>query len=291
MSLHLGFTWQESPAILPQLMTAMYFNTSAQGMSGRITRPFWALDYARNHCGRTRVGSSQSPWRERLPGIAHLYPPNTAYWEDTRNVSVMEASYIVFNGGDEAGLRRCIPKKQPYARISDPNGLILEQLHLAAIAGAEKGENGFWEAQKALCAIIQILHQLVPESDDALTIGPTTTTTVSPFVKAVDTFLANRVGGRVSLKELAKAMSVSPSTLSHRYVEEAGRSPIAAFNVMRIEVARSLISRGLKLDAVSAQTGFCNAYHLSKAFTQHFAVSPAAYRHRIKMDSSGFLKQ
>lgn len=267
---------------MPRMTTALYYSSSAQGMSGRISRPCWALDYSRNHCGWTRVGSTQSPWQERLPGIAHLYPPDTAYWEDMRQVNVMEAAYIVFHGGDEAGLRRCIPKNQSYARISDPNGLLLEQIHLAAIAGAEKGAHGFWEAQKALCTMIQILHRLVPDNSapDTLIIGPATTPTASSFTKAVDSFLASRVGGRVSLQELAKAMRVSPSTLSHRYVEETGRSPIAAFNVMRIEVARSLISRGLKLEVVAAQTGFCNAYHLSKAFSQHFAMSPAAYRRR-----------
>jgi transcriptional regulator GlxA family with amidase domain len=51
---------------------------------------------------------------------------------------------------------------------------------------------------------------------------------------------------------------------------------------MRLEAARSLILRGLKLEVVAAQTGFCDAYHLSKAFRQRFAVAPATYRRKLK---------
>ena len=281
-----GFAWQESSAILPRIITAMYYSTPAGGLSGRISHPFWVLDYSRSHCGRVRVGATNKPWCERLPSIAHLYPPGTAYWEDRRSLSNMEAAYVVFSGGDEAGLRDCIPKRQLYARISDTHGLILGQLHAAAVAGSEKGTAGFWEAQTTLCALIQILRRFLPGEDGAhATIGADRVTTSASFVKQVDAFLASRVGGRISLVEIAEAVRVSPSTLSHRYAEEAGRSPHATFNILRLEVARSLIVRGQKLDAVAAQTGFCDAYHLSKAFSKYFAEPPGTYRRRLKTDS------
>ncbi|MCX6969957.1 MAG: hypothetical protein NTV93_07355 [Verrucomicrobia bacterium] len=53
-----------------------------------------------------------------------------------------------------------------------------------------------------------------------------------------------RVGGSVSLAEIAKAVHVSPSTLSHRYAAESGRSPLAAFHAMRLEIARALLMQG-----------------------------------------------
>ena len=52
---------------------------------------------------------------------------------------------------------------------------------------------------------------------------------------------------------------------------------------MRLEVARSLILRGLKLDAVATQTGYCDAYHLSKSFTKLFGMPPATYRREIQV--------
>ena len=262
-------------------MAAMYYARTSAGLSGRIRPPFWVLDYSCRHCGLTRVGTPKSPWRERLPSVAHLYPPGTAYWEDTRSVAgMMEGAWVVFAGGDEAGLRECIPKNQSYARINDPNGLILAKLHAAAVVGSEKGAAGFWEAQGILCSLLQLLRQLAPavEGED-LTTAPVPTP--GSFVKTVDAFLSGRVGGSVSLAEIAKAVHVSPSTLSHRYAAESGRSPLAAFHAMRLEIARALLMQGLKLDAVAGQTGFCDAYHLSKAFSRHFAMSPADYRRRI----------
>lgn len=280
----IGFTWQEPTAILPRIVSALYYTNRNSGVGNRINFPFWILDYSRNYAGLTRVGSAKSPWLKRPPATAHLYPPGTAYWEDARSVPNMIAgAYVIFAGGTEAGLLDCIPKGQSYARISDPKGVILNQLHAAAIAGAEKGAAGFWEAQTALCTLIQLLHQVIPlKNGTDQTIGPVTTSTATPFVKEVDAFLASRVGGNVSLAEISEALHVSQSTLSHRYTAEAGHSPLSSFNFMRLEAARSLILRGLKLEAVAAQTGFCDAYHLSKAFTQRFSFPPATYRRRIK---------
>ena len=282
----IGATWQESATILPRLVTAVSYTKPATGLSGRITHPFWVIDYSRSHCGSTRVGSTKSPWIKRPPGIAHLYPPDTPYWEDHRNATgIIEGAYIVFAGGDEAELHHCIPEKQQFARITDLNGMILRQLHAAAAAGREKGAAGFWKAQAALCDLIRILHQTIPAKKGApLTIGPAPMRSNSPFVKATDSFLASRVGSRVTLNEIAGFLRVSPSTLSHRYTAETGKSPLSAFNAMRLEAARSLILRGLKLEAVAAQTGFSDAYHLSKMFSQHFSESPALYRHRIKAE-------
>ena len=259
----------------------MSYSRTSVGLSGRIRQPFWVLDYSCRHCGLTRVGTPKSPWRERLPSVAHLYPPGTAYWEDARSsAGIMEGAWVVFAGGDEAGLRECIPKKEAYARITDPNGLILAKLHAAAVVGTEKGAAGFWEAQAILCSLLQLLRQLAPAAEgENLTTSPVTSP--DSFVKKVGAFLSGRVGGSVSLAEIAKAVHVSPSTLSHRYAAESGRSPLAAFHAMRLEIARALLMQGLKLDAVAGQTGFCDAYHLSKAFSRHFAMSPADYRRRI----------
>jgi AraC-like DNA-binding protein len=279
-----GFSWQESTAISPRIISAMYHTSKATGSGRRISHKFWVLDYSRTPFGWTRVGSPKSPWLERFPAIAHLYPPDTPYWEDSRKaINGVKGAYIIFDGGKEAGLYNCIPKGQCFARIADSGGGILNLLHAAAMAGSEKGSAGFWDAQAALCGLIRLLHRLVPGPKGSdLVIGPDTTATATAFVKAVDAYLTSRVGSQTSLAEIAEAMHVSPSTLSHKYVTEAGRSPLATFHAMRLEAARSLILRGLKLEVVAAQTGFCDAYHLSKAFRQRFAVAPATYRRKLK---------
>jgi len=278
----LGFTWREPLAILPRLISAMHYTRKSVALSGRISQAFWVLDYSCRNCGLTRVGTPKSAWRERLPTVAHLYPPSTVYWEDTRKVTgPMEGAWVVFAGGDEAGLRQCIPNNQVYARILDPNGLILEKLHAAAVIGTENGAAGFWEAQAIFCSILQILRQLTPAKNGEDVIFAPTTASAS-FVKTVDAFLSARIGHRVSLAQIAKALHVSPSTLSHRYASESGRTPLAAFKAMRLDIARSLLMQGVKLDSVALQSGFCDAYHLSKAFRHHFAMSPASFRSQAR---------
>jgi AraC-like DNA-binding protein len=275
-----GFTWHASPALVPRLVTAAFYTALHAQPAGRYVHPFWILDYSRNHCGRVRVGSPKAPWLERPPGIAHLYPPGTPFWEDTPNV--VEGANVMFVGGEEVGLRACLPQGQSYGRIHDPDRRLLSQIQIIATIGAENGGNGFCDAQAALYGLIQLLHRLVPDSSGTSLVFGATTPEPSELVKAVNAFLASRVGGHVSLPEIAKAVRVSPSTLSHRYAAETGHAPLTAFNSMRLKMAQSLILRGLKLEAVAAQTGFTDAFHLSKMFKRHFAVSPAVYRRQIK---------
>ena len=125
---HLAGTARHQPAACDRHV----LTRPAGQLSGRISHPFWVLDYSRSHCGRVRVGTPMSPWHDRPASVAHLYPPATAYWEDTRTVKdMMEAAYVVFACGDEAGLRDCIPKDHPHARMMDTDGSILAHIHAA----------------------------------------------------------------------------------------------------------------------------------------------------------------
>lgn len=278
-----GFTWQAPATVLPRVVSAMHYSKPGGRLSRRHRHDFWVLDYARTACGRTRVGSPGTKWQERPAGTAHLYPPGASYWEDLRRVPTVEAAFVVFAGGDEAGLRDCIPPGQSFARVLDTNREVLTLLRTAALAGARRGAEGFWEAQTALAALIELLHRgkaVGAGSADVLLTPVAETGAGTRLVRAVDAFLARRVGGRTTLAEIAAAVRVSPSTLSHRYAAEAGRSPLAAFAAMRLEAARALIIRGTKLHEVAAQTGFCDAFHLSKAFVRQFGMPPSACRRK-----------
>ena len=279
-----GYAWQgqESAPVVPRVITAMWGSSIAGSLKGRISHSSWALDYSCSHCGRVRVGTAQAPWLERPRAVAHLYPPHTIYWQDDDHGTSSESAYITFDGGHAAGLMNIIPEAHCFARIRDAHGLLLAPLKAAATAGTEMGAYGFWTAQAALCEVIQLLHRATPLPGQAeLEVTATThpPTPASPFVQAVDALLADHVGHRLTLSEIARILHVSPSTLSHKYAAEAGKPPLATFAAMRLETARTLIMGGMKLAAVADCTGFCDAYHLSKAFRRHFAVAPANYRH------------
>jgi hypothetical protein len=89
----------------------------------RCFSPLWALDYNRASSVPVRVGSVRRPWRDREARTAHLYPPNTLYWEDFRNGNPgMAGGGILFKGGEVAGLNRLILQGQYYAKFHDIEG-------------------------------------------------------------------------------------------------------------------------------------------------------------------------
>ncbi len=53
---------------------------------------------------------------------------------------------------------------------------------------------------------------------------------------------------------------------------------MAALADLRMELARNLLLRGLKMDAIARQTGFCDAFHFSKTFRKRCGVPPSAFR-------------
>jgi hypothetical protein len=214
-----GYSWQESGRLLPRVNTAMHGTSIPCRFNGRFAFPCWVLDYSCSHCGLVRVGTARSPWLERPPGVAHLYPPHTTYWQDQRSCTRMiESAFVIFEGGYEAGLAEVIPEGRCFARIRDTQGLLLPQLKAAASAGVEHGAAGFWAAQAALCTVIHLLRRVVPETAGTdLAIGPDPVGSSSSFVTEVDAILSGHVGGQISLAKVARVMCISPSTLSHKY--------------------------------------------------------------------------
>ena len=53
---------------------------------------------------------------------------------------------------------------------------------------------------------------------------------------------------------------------------------MAALADLRMELAHNLLLRGLKMDAIARQTGFCDAFHFSKAFRKRCGMPPSAFR-------------
>jgi AraC-like DNA-binding protein len=305
----IGHTWTTPPAtVLPRVVSAQYGQRPPSGgPANRCLNKLWVLDYARSDCGLARVGSLRSPWVARAAGTVHLYPPGTPYWEDTSTLRrLVREAWMIFAGGEQAGLRRLVDPRRRFARISDPARLLEPHLLEMAQAGATAGEAGFWRAQSELAAILALLCSLPtsgkkargrlvlhPPSEHAGERGQVGADASNPsraglsgdrtaparcLVEAAREFFRPRLSERITIAAVARHLLMSPSAFSHCYAQEAGQSPMAALADLRMELARNLLLRGLKMDAISRQTGFCDAFHFSKAFHKRCGMSPSTFR-------------
>jgi AraC-like DNA-binding protein len=280
----IGHAWTTPPAgVLPRVVSAQYGERSAGGATGRIVHKLWVVDYARSDCGLARVGSPRGAWLRREARIVHLYPPGTPYWEDTSAVrGPIREAYVIFAGGEEAGLMGLVDRRRRFARIADPAGLLEGPLHEMALAGQAMGEEGFWRAQAAMARLFDLLHTaLRGEGEELAMVLPPASAPqrgARGIVEAAREFFRDHLGDRITLSAVARHLRMSPSAFSHRYAQEAGEPPMAAVAGLRIDLGRNLLLRGLKMDAIARQAGFCDAFHFSKAFRKRCGLSPSRFR-------------
>lgn len=273
----IGYSWQPRWGICPALVTAMEEHRPAGYHGGMFRYRQWVLDYSFNALGLYRVQSPSRPWQPRRPSEAHLYPPNTCYWEEAQDPRQTEfhCAYLLFTGGAQCGLAALITGGRGYARFLDTSGRLGEFLRQIAALGARRGEAGFWPAQSRFGETLELLRTATPVEKETYRIaGAPEADTVSDFVLNIQAFLREHVSRPVTLDDLAAHLHVSPSTLSHRYHAETGESPMKTLTRIRLNLARGLLLKGHRVKTIADQLGFSDAFHFSKIFKQHTGLAP-----------------
>jgi AraC-like DNA-binding protein len=284
--IHRGFTWP-LPSSVPVLFDVARRRLTAGRLTKRMAHRWWILDYSIGEGGLVRVGHQSSPWFNRPPLVAHLYAPGTPYWEDTRSLEgPQESAWVGFVDGDRAGLNRIT--RGGFRRFEDPRGMLRDRLVSLVAVGQSRGHEGFWRAQALFHEVLDLL--LLAERN-----GPTSSVvrgerhgdSASELVRRVRAFLLSNYHEHLTLADIARAVNVAPSTLSHGYRAESGETPIDTLSRIRLGTAESMLLKGERLKTIASLTGYCDEFHLSKAFKQHRGVSPREFVRTAHLRVSG----
>ncbi|MEV6480661.1 helix-turn-helix domain-containing protein [Streptomyces sp. NPDC051576] len=91
-----------------------------------------------------------------------------------------------------------------------------------------------------------------------------------------------RLGGPLTVGELAGRAAVSPATLHRRFRAQLGTTPLAWLTGERVALACRLIERGEeRLDVVAAHCGLGTGANLRVRLRRETGLSPSAYRRRF----------
>jgi len=230
--------------------------------------------------GRSRVGSSDAPWFDMDDTIIHILPPATPYWiEEHRRTALHRRSWILFSAGENSGLPPMVQNPQGFARFVDPERTVSRYILEMTEIAHEQEYNCFWLMQDMFAQLCRTLSRAERQGPGLYRIAPTTLADVrDPLVSKVLRFIAQHVKDRFAMPELARATKASVTTLTEHFRAATGETPLQALRRMRLGKARALIALGMPLDVIAEETGFSDAFHLSREFKRHHGMSPSAYR-------------
>jgi AraC-like DNA-binding protein len=144
----------------------------------------------------------------------------------------------------------------------------------------------FWELQNSVSlvdvleseAALRMLISLFLRKGPGVSEFDAKMETASRFKKAFD-LIESSLARRVSLDDLAEAVSLHPSYFSNEFARRMGVPPMEYLRLRRVELAkRLLLDSGRKLEDIASETGFADAFHLSRTFKRIVGLSPSEYR-------------
>jgi AraC-like DNA-binding protein len=97
------------------------------------------------------------------------------------------------------------------------------------------------------------------------------------MVRRARAFLHDRLDANVSLSELAGLFGVAAHTLVRAFTAAVGMPPHSYHLQIRVNRAKTLLSRGGSPSRVAAETGFVDQSHLIRHFRRCVGVTPGAY--------------
>ncbi|KQV42704.1 MULTISPECIES: AraC family transcriptional regulator [unclassified Rhizobium] len=95
----------------------------------------------------------------------------------------------------------------------------------------------------------------------------------------VQEMIRSRLGGDLSLEELARACNLSESTFLRAFRETVGKTPHQFLMAERVEKARDLLAfSGLPISEIAAICGFADQSHFTRVFSRLVGAAPGVWR-------------
>ncbi|MFC0215166.1 response regulator [Paenibacillus chartarius] len=97
-------------------------------------------------------------------------------------------------------------------------------------------------------------------------------------VERARTYMEQHCGRDITLQEVAGHVGMNPTYFSVLFKEEIGESYIKYLTRYRIELAKTLLAKGLKVNEVSEKVGYHTYRHFSEVFKKMTGLTPGQYR-------------
>ena len=172
----------------------------------------------------------------------------------------------------------------PAVRV-DPDVLFVDEGSVLTSAGASAGldlclhmvRSDYGQAVAAEAARLAVapLDRAGGQAQFIRREPPTSTASLAPLLE----WMTVHLDERLTLESLARRAATSPRTLTRRFRDQTGLSPLQWLLMARVRRAQEMLeTTSLAIEAVAFQAGFENASALRERFRRVLGVSPLAYR-------------
>ena len=164
--------------------------------------------------------------------------------------------------------------RQRYPNVLLDESRMLVPSDVGVTAGAAMGhlDLALWLIRKAspeLAAVVSRYLLADIRSSQAAYIIPNHLAQADPLILRFEQWARKNLKTGFSLQEVAKALATSARTLQRRCEAVLGKSPLAYFQDLRVERARSLLhGSGLDVDAIAAEVGYVDGATLRTLLRQ-----------------------
>lgn len=105
---------------------------------------------------------------------------------------------------------------------------------------------------------------------------------IDPRIQGVIDFLHAHLAEPLTVGDLARVASLSPSRFAHLFTGWVGMPPLQYLETQRLGRARDLLAYTTQpIAELAEEVGFPNSYYFSRRFRKFSGLSPRSYRHQV----------
>lgn len=197
--------------------------------------------------------------------LLNCYRPHAYYSQDH-----LRMRWLHFDGGQSVDFIEILLKAQgPVFPLEDPDVVSpLKNILSVFRSGQPLSE------PTVSCLIHTMLCNLVAGTTVSGALEPKT-----GIVKDSITYMQERYGQHLSVKDIADTVSVSPAHFSRLFKRETGCSPYEYLLNLRLDKAKGLLKKTeLSIGEVAEKCGFASTSNFICAFHERVGLSPAKFR-------------
>lgn len=236
-----------------------------------------------------------------VPGVANALMPisdevlealRAAAAGGARVASICSGAFVLAASGLLDGLRATthwlaasqLASRYPQVTV-DPNVLFVDNGRVLTSAGAAAGldlclhmvrcDYGAAVAADAARLSVMPLEREGGQAQFIVSEPPSSTEALQPLLS----WLTQHLDESLTLEDIAQRVSMSTRTLSRRFVEQTGTTPLQWVLAQRVRRTQQLLeTTALSIEQVATEAGFGSAAAFRDRFTKLVGVSPQTYR-------------